>query len=189
MSVRIGGAAAILGGALLFVGFAWSAWDPADTDPGMLVILVSFVALLVGLVGLSAFQAREHPALVWAAFVVPALGLLVAIVGLLGMAGDSDRVLAGISSWGLFMLGGLATLVGSMLFAYATYRTRVLPRTGSLLLAFGVIAAIAMGVANALVWPGPGILAPIAILAVSIGWIALGWSGVRVGSPAPAMTA
>jgi hypothetical protein len=186
MSVRIGGAAAIIGGALLLLGFAWAAWDPADGDPGALLILPAFVALLVGLVGLSAFQARQHPALIWAAFAVPALGILVAVVGLIGMAANGDGVvLGGINSWDLFALGGLAMIFGSALFAFATFRTRVFPRSGSALLAFGSLAAIIAMVAS--IAGGPAeLLSGAAILGYSIGWMALGWSGIRTGNPATA---
>ncbi|MBA3236461.1 MAG: hypothetical protein H0T59_10820, partial [Chloroflexi bacterium] len=37
------------------------------------------------LAGLSAFQARVHPILSWAAVVVTAVGAIVAIVGFVGM--------------------------------------------------------------------------------------------------------
>jgi hypothetical protein len=184
MSVRIGGGAAIIGGVLLLLGFAWAAWDPADEDPGALLILPAFAALLVGLVGLSAFQARKHPALIWAAFAVPALGILVAVVGMIGMAANGDReVVAGIRGWDLFALGGLAMIVGSALFAIATFQTRVFPRSGSALLAFGSLAAIIAGAAS--IAGGPAeLLSAAAILGYSIGWMALGWSGVRIGQPA-----
>ena len=96
-------------------------------------------------------------------------------------------LLAGPVGWLLIAyLGSLAVLfvVGSVLFAYATHRTRALPGPGAALLAFGSLAAIAAFVADIVGGPGE-ILGPIAIISVAIGWIAIGWSGIRVGSPAP----
>ena len=82
------------------------------------------VMTLVALIGLSAFQARRHPVLTWAAFAIPALG---AVVGLLGYAaivltGDSDSILliGGISPWMVGSVGLMTMLLGSSLFAIAT---------------------------------------------------------------------
>ena len=74
MSLRIGGLAAFAGGALILTGWVWSGVDPAESDVGVVLFLVGAVALLVGLAGLSAFQARTHPTLIWAAFLLPAVG-------------------------------------------------------------------------------------------------------------------
>ncbi len=82
MSLRIGGYAAIVGGILWFVALAGNAInDGAESGarprPGVLV--AATILTLVALVGLSAFQARRHPALVWAAFAIPAVGAVIAL--------------------------------------------------------------------------------------------------------------
>src|SRR5215211_6912174 len=64
-------------------------------------LLGAMLMTLVALIGLSAFQARHHPLLTWAAFAIPALG---AVMGLFGFAAvaitDSDSaVFAGLSPW------------------------------------------------------------------------------------------
>ena len=78
MSLRIGGYAAIVGGILWFVGLAGNAInDGAEFGaPGPRPWSSSRrrSPSLVALVGLSAFQARRHPVLVWAAFAIPAIG-------------------------------------------------------------------------------------------------------------------
>ena len=62
MTLRIGGYAAIVGGVAWFSGLAWAQLDPSDWDPGPLLVVLGTISLLVGLTGLSAFQARRHPA-------------------------------------------------------------------------------------------------------------------------------
>ena len=77
MSLRIGGYAAILGGILWFVALAGNAInDGAESGAQVLgwVLVAATILTLVALVGLSAFQARRHPVLVWAAFAIPTVG-------------------------------------------------------------------------------------------------------------------
>lgn len=195
MSLRIGGYAAIVGGALWFIVLAGNAInDGRETGSPLLgyAIVGSTVATLVALVGLSAFQARRHPVLTWAAFAIPALG---AVIGLLGYAsivltGDSDAVLiGGISPWMVGSIGLVTMVFGSSLFAVATWRARSLSRGASGLLAIGAVLVVValLGVGSG------GLSAPIVIIPViasiaafPAGWIALGVSALRVGSPQPA---
>ena len=191
MSLRIGGVAAIAAGALW--GFALAAstglFGQSDSRIGFVVFLLGTLALLVALIGLSAFQARERPALIWAAFGLPAFGAVVSIIGLLGLGlnGDSDDPLAvvGISSWNLWILGMFAAMVGSTLFGFVTYRTGVLSRQGAALLTVG----------SALIFPafllgGTGfdavasVAIAIAVGGFSLGWIVLGIAAIRTMAPA-----
>jgi hypothetical protein len=145
---------------------------------------------LVALIGLSAFQARRHPVLTWAAFAIPAAG---AVIGLLGYAaivvtGDSDATLiGGISPWMVGSIGLLTMVAGSSLFAVATWRTRSLSRTASGLLAAGALLVVLalLGASGAL--PSPIAIVPIvaAILVFPVGWVALGISALRITGPAP----
>lgn len=198
MSLRIGGYSAILGGALWFLTLAGNAINAGrDTGSPFLgyAIVGATVATLVALVGLSAFQARHHPVLTWAAFVIPALG---AVIGLLGYAsivltGDSDAVLiGGVSPWMVGSIGLLTMVLGSALFAVATWKARSLSRDASGFLAIGAVLVVV-----ALLGVGSGRLsAPIAIIPVLMsiiafpaGWIALGVSALRISSPQPAASA
>ena len=185
MSLRLGGLAATVGGALILTGWVWSGLDPADSDPGVLLFLAGAVALLVGLAGLSAFQARTHPTLVWAAFLLPAVGGAVMTFGGLAMIALPDEPLVGdVSGWYFFIVGLLSTIAGSGLFALATYRTSALPRSGALLL--GITSAISLvsflgalglgGEAQPILMAG--------FLAFTIGWIVLGLQAVRLDRPA-----
>lgn len=192
MSLRLGGAAAILGAILFPAGFIVGSLSASDDDalPGGVLMLTGTVMLLVGLIGLSAFQARQHPRLIWAAFALPALGTVMSGVGLVAMGSVGDRpFVAGLSPWAIWMLGVLATVVGSALFALATYRTRVLPRIAAASLAIGSgVLAVVMLVGGSGVIAGIDRFAPALVVgglvAFSIGWITLGWTAIRLDQPA-----
>jgi drug/metabolite transporter (DMT)-like permease len=190
MSNRIGGGAAILGGTLMFTGLAWSVWDPADSDPGIVVVFFSLIALLVGLIGVSAFQARQHGRLIWAAVSVPAIGTILEIVGMVGLSVFEDReIVGGLHAWEMFMIGLVATFVGSVLFALATYRTRAMPRAIAVVLGGASIVAV-VAVLGGIVGGGPfDVLLYVAIAGFCLGWVGIGWSAIRSGRPASAMAA
>jgi hypothetical protein len=173
MSLRIGGFASILGGALLassiVIGGIVGYVDPAI--PGALALTGSG-ALLVALAGLSAFQARVHPVLSWAAFLVTAVGMVISIVGIVGMQIFAEEF------WMAFILGTLGALVGSALFAIVTYQTAALPRGAALLLGVGSVLTIVSGLG----------LGPVPLIVTSIGfalsWFLLGIHAVRLDRPA-----
>lgn len=187
MSLRLGGIAAVLGGALWFAGLMWGfVVDPADEDPGAILMLLGTIALLVGLAGLSAFQARRHPALVWAAFALPAVGGALATIGLILMAVVHQPV-AGIHGWGLFIVGVIATIAGSVLFAIATYRTAALPRSGAVILGISaVISFVSFAGASSMGDPDPPIVMA-GFGAFALGWVVLGLQAVRLDRPAMAV--
>lgn len=191
MSLRIGGIAAIVAGATW--GFALVAstgllpWITAEDDQWVqfAVFAVGSLALLLALIGLSAFQAREHPTLIWAAFAVPAVGTVVSLIGLIGMGLLNDAPLvAGVSSWYLFSFGLIAAFLGSGLFAIASYRTGALSRRGSALLAVGSLFLLPTLVTAESQWALSSIMVVITIVGFSLGWIVLGASAVRSTKPA-----
>lgn len=188
MSLRIGGIAAIAAGALwgfAFVG-ATGILGEADQPIQLAIFILGSLALLVALIGLSAFQARENPALIWAALALPAFGTVVALIGLMGMGLlDDAPMVAGVSSWYVWIIGVIAAFAGSGLFAIATYRTGALSRRGATLLAVGsllIVPALVIG------YTGFDALTTVvgitAIVGFSLGWIVLGVSAVREVRPA-----
>ena len=189
MSLRLGGYAAMIGGALWITGLAWSSADPADRDPGAMVFLVGVLALLVGMTGLSAFQARRHPALTWAAFILPALGGAVTTIGVVLMATQPDDrpVIGGLSGWHFFILGSLATVAGSIFFAIATYRTGALPRSGALLLGIASTVALVSFAGSFVLGERLQALFVAGFLAFPLGWVVLGLQAVRLDRPAMAV--
>jgi hypothetical protein len=194
MTLRIGGYAAIIGGILWLLTLLGNALnDGGDSAWPFLgyAIVGATVMTLVALIGLSAFQARSHPVLTWAAFAIPATG---AVIGLLSYAaivvtGDSDATLiGGISPWLIGSIGLLTMVIGSILFAVATWRARSLSRTASGLLSVGAVLVVLalFGASGAL--PSPIAIVPIvaAVVVFPAGWVALGVSALRldgVGRP------
>ena len=188
MSLRIGGYAAISGGILWFAGLALS----SAFHEGALFVLAfgaGSLALLIALVGLSAFQARRYPRLVWAAFILPAVGAVASIVGIAGMAMFGDgRFIGDLSAWYVWSFGTVALIAGSALFALATLRASTLSRRGAATLAVGsiVVIPVILGVGvldGVLPEAAAPLLMALAALAFAGGWVAPGVSALRMDGP------
>ena len=191
MSLRIGGYAAIVGGILWFVGLFLASLIQ-DSGPAFLLLFAAgSAALLVALAGLSAFQARRYPRLVWAAFIVPAVGCSVSIVGILGMAlvGDA-RFIGGWSAWYVWAFGTTCLILGSALFGVATFRAHTLSRPAAATLV--VASVVVLLVISGLISPDIGLpeaLGPLFTAACAVAfagsWVALGVSAVRADAMRP----
>lgn len=193
MSLRLGGAAAIVGAVLFPAGLIVSSLTGGDDGvAGPAMMLAGTGALLLALIALSSFQARRHPRLIWAAFALPALGTVMTSTGLLAAAAVGDRpFVAGLSPWAIWILGVIATVIGSALFAFATYRTRALPRVaaGTLAIGSGILLLVILIGASGLVGGLDRFaqeLVLVGLIAFSIGWIALGWTAIRLDRSAVA---
>jgi hypothetical protein len=186
MLLRLGGYGAIAGGALWVTGFA-GASTTRETLPWMAMVLLGTIGFLVALVGLSAFQARSHARLAWAAFAIPAAGTVISLVGLYGMAtmpNTDAPMLGGLGAWAIWALGSVATLIGCLLFGAATFRAGVLSRAGAAGLTTSSLFmfVLAMGLGGSNGPNGPGAVALVALLAAfGISWIVLGVSALRQG--------
>jgi drug/metabolite transporter (DMT)-like permease len=187
VSLRVGGIAAVFGASLVvFVIALTGGHSEASDDASGIALLVALAALLVALTGMSAFQARSNAWLVWTAFALTAVGMVVVFV-----AGVSDLLGAGPRDWrdGLLPYGAVAALVGSALFGIATYRGSVLSRNGALALvigpAVGLIGAIAVG-QN--LWELGMPLVLIGIVSFLAGWFTLGVAAIRLDRASPALT-
>jgi hypothetical protein len=137
MSLRIGGLAAILGAALWAVAGLVNSGVLVDVDATVpsILLVAGMPVSLVALAGLSAYQARTEPTLAWVAFLVPATGTVVCLIGIVGILVATDEELL----WMMFALGIGTALVGSVLFAIVTYRKGTLSRAGSVLLGVGAV--------------------------------------------------
>ena len=183
MSLRLGGAAATAGGALWLVAITWIFLFDSNVGSGALVpLLLASVALLVGLAGLSAFQAREHPVLIWAAFSLPAIGALLTILGAAMNASGNEYW------WALFTLGVVATIVGSGLFALPTWRSAALPRSGAAVLGIASLISLAAFVAQSGLADGDEIITlfVVGIPAFAVGWIVVGLQAIGLDRRAAA---
>jgi hypothetical protein len=194
MSLRIGGFAALLGGVLWFVGIAGGSATDADGLFAFLA-LVATVSLLVAMAGLSAFEARRYPRLIWAAIAIPAVGAIVSLIGLYGMAttvGDVQFV-GEFSPWYVWMLGTLLMVVGSGLFAFATWRADNLSRPAAAILATAAIGTIILvpglsGVVSIVPDAVGALLSVLVLGGFAVGWSGLGLSALRIdraGQPRP----
>ena len=174
MSLRIGGFAAIIGGALWTGAGLLTLGVLANVDATVptILLLVGLVACLVAIAGLSAFQARTDPALTWAAFGLSAVGTIAVIVGFVGLS------LVGDPYWNVWALGLLAVLVGSALFAIVTYRTATLSRWAAVLLGLGSVLPFLVLVTSI------NILLIVALSCLTVGWVALGFDAIRIDRPA-----
>ena len=175
MSLRIGGFASILGGALLALSIVLGMGLVADVEPivpGSLLVTGS-AALLVALAGLSAFQARSHPILSWGAFTVTAVGMCVSVVGIVGMQTAEGF-------WMLFIVGLFGALIGSTIFAITTYMTATLSRGAAVLLGAGSLLSIFAGFGGNTLGPAPLVVTSIGF---AIGWFALGVHAIRIDRP------
>ncbi len=177
MSLRIGGFAAILGGALFAMSIVLGVTNVGNIDPAVpgLLLVSGSLALFVALAGLSAFQARTYPVLSWAAVAITAAGALAAIGGIVGSLLFRDGY------WIVFILGVYGALVGSTMFAIATYRTAALSRGAALLLGVASVMTLGAGLAGNSLGPAPLVVTSIAF---ALGWFVLGIYAVRVDRPA-----
>lgn len=177
MSLRIGGLAAILGGAVFALGVVLGIGIVGNVEPVVpeILFVTGSLALLVALAGLSAFQARVHPFLSWAAVAITAAGTIVAIGGIVGLQLVAEEY------WMAFILGTLGAFVGSTLFAIATFRTAALSRGAALLLGVSSILTIGAGQGGNILGPIPLVLTT---LGFALGWFMLGINAVRLDRPA-----
>jgi hypothetical protein len=186
MSLRIGGIAAIVGASLIVIVIALTGGlAEADEPPAVTIaLLVALAALLVALTGMSAFQARSNPSLVWTAFGVTAVGTLAIFI-----AGVSDLAGVGPTDWrdGPLAVGAVTAALGSATFGIATYRGSVLSRKGALSLvigpAVGLVGAIAV---TQNLWEIGMLLILVGSVSFLAGWFTLGVAAIRLDrSPAP----
>ena len=175
MSLRIGGIAAMIGAPVWVAGFAISSGAVAnvDTRAAAIVLVVGSLLLLIALAGLSAFQARVHPLLSWAAFALPAVGTLGLIFGAAAVVLERDELTEA------FFFGLLMFFVGSLLFAIATFFTAVFSRATAVLLGLATVLAFAGGGGN----ESRPILTVAGMICFTLGWVALGVQAVRLDRP------
>ncbi len=186
MSLRIGGIAAIVGASLIVIVFALtSGLTQGSDEAGAIALLVALVALLVALTGMSAFQARSNPLLVWTAFGLTAFGSVVILI-----AGVSDLAGVGPSDWrdGLLPIGAATAALGSAMFGIATYRASVLSRKGASALvigpALGTIGVIAVGQD---LWGLGMLVLLVGIVSFVAGWFTLGVAAIRLDRTSSAL--
>lgn len=183
MLLRIGGFGAVFGAAAWFIGLAAASGIAADEGgrPWLGVMAAGSIGLLIALVGLSAFQGHRQPVLAWVAFAVPAIATIASAVGATAMLilPEDDSLFDTWSPWGIWMVGLLGLLFGSILFAVATYRADVLSRRAAS--ALGVTAGAALFL-SVFVAGGSGAGRAWVLIAVTIGAFAASWMWLGISA-------
>ncbi len=186
MTLRIGGVAAVFGGLAWTIGIAWSSIDESDgLGAGVWLSIIGAALLLLALVGLSAFQSRQHPRLIWAAFIIPAVGAVVTSIGALMMVVPyGNTFLERFSGWDFWFLGLIALIVGSGLFAVASWRTASVSRAGSALLGAAallliLVRPIGFGILSVPWEPVVAFAFVIVLITFAAGWVVLGIGAIR----------
>jgi hypothetical protein len=184
MTLRIGGIAAVLGAGLIAAA-ALSTFGPATESYATALAVAGGLVLLVALVGVSAFQSRTHPRLVWTAFTLCAGGTIILLVGGLGLVGFVDlsgpwESLAGLG----YVLGVVAAVVGFALFGVATFRANALSRVGALLIAISPLMWLVACVVSLSDWDLGARVVFAGLCAFVVGWFLVGIRAIRLDQPA-----
>jgi hypothetical protein len=187
MSLRIGGIAAIIGAVILgsTLVATLTGTFPFGAPALVAMCVIGMVALIVALIVLSAFQAREHPGLVWTGFGLSAIGAVGFVVGLLTMIGVVEGSVSGgglPEALGMLALaaGGMTAVVGLAPVWIANFPCPVRSRAGAVLLAIGpALMAVAWVVALSIAWDLGGVVMIGALASFVTGWVVLGIAAIR----------
>jgi hypothetical protein len=177
---RLGGLAAVVGGLL------WSAksfydrndappWPTDLTDDLFFVVLLLFLAGLVGLYARLRGRLREWEAVSLLGFVAIISGLIASIVGQLTMVFEVGPSWWFGISWWMFVFGFFVASLGLVFFGNSVVQSRALPRWRGLPLVIG-----ALGLVLILVGDPPnsdlGIYPSLAVwMLYGLGWAVLGY--------------
>ncbi len=194
LSIRVGGCAAIVGGLLWPLAFLASAATPETGVTGLVLMSLATVLLLAALTGLGASWAGRHSMLAWPALLVPAMGAVVSIVGVLAMVAIGDRPIVGdLGPWSVWMLGTTGLIGGSGLFAVATWHVDALPRAvarhvdalpragaSTLIVAAATLIPLMVGIVGAILPDAvEKVLSVVAMFAFASGWVMVGLGTIR----------
>jgi hypothetical protein len=144
-------------------GFAWT-----------LVTLAAGLVLLTALAGLSAIQFRAHSRSIWIAFLCPAAGIGIVLVGLASLIPAGGAASEGTLPARMLYSGLSLVLLGSIIFALVTVSTGAFSRIAAGLIVVGVLPTIPrLFGAFAAIW------LVIGGIVFGLGWIGLGIDAVR----------
>jgi hypothetical protein len=178
MSLRLAGSAAAVGGGLWTLFFVIAGASYANAADYTLVwvpiVLFAGLGLLAALAGLSASQFREHRRSIWIAFLVPAIGIAIVLLGLPTLIPTGGTAPAGSVPARVIYSGLSLMLLGSIIFAVVTVSTGAFSRLAAGLIVVGVLPTI-LGLFGALA----AIWLVIGGVVFGLGWIGLGIDAVR----------
>lgn len=179
---RLGAGAAMAGGALWVLAFVTAVRDdPAMTGLVMLLIGLTLSMFVVALAALSAVQTRSHPRLVWASFLLPAVGVALLLGGSVAEVAVGDRPLLGDwTPYAFWMAGVVFALLGSLLFGIVSTVAGGLTRWTAVLLSAGALVQLITIVATDHTRDEWLMLA--GAVAFGLSWVLVGVGASRVAS-------
>ena len=144
LSVRVGSGAAVAGGVLWIVALTVMVTGRmSDSNLSMAQVAIALLTLLVALAALSAVQSRSHPVLVWASFLLPAVGILLLAAGATAQVVVGDRpVLVEFTPYFFWIIGTLLALVGCAIFGIVSAVTGGLTRWAAGLISVGAVVQL-----------------------------------------------
>lgn len=144
LTVRIGALAAMAGGAAWVCTFVLAvARGTRSEELAMLFLSLASLLFLVALAGLGAVRSRAHPVLVRTAFLLPALGVAAAAVGIVGQTLFGDRpIVSDLTPYAFWIVGTLLALAGCAMFALVSAATGALTRSSAWVLAAGAVVQL-----------------------------------------------
>jgi hypothetical protein len=151
----------------------------SDSNPPMVLIALALLTLLVALAALSAVQSRSHAMLVWASFLLPAVGVVLLIGGATAQFAVGDRPIVGeLTPWYLWFIGTVLALLGCAIFGTVCAITGGLKRWTGALLGAGAMVQLATLVGQDVAEDGGLMLG--GAFAFGLSWILVG-VGVSCG--------
>lgn len=138
------------------------------------IVVFAGPALLAAIAGLSASQFRDHRRSIWIAFLVPAIGIAIVLLGSPTLIPTGGTAPEGSVPARVIYSGLSLMLVGSIIFAIVTVSTGAFSRLASGLIVVGVLPTI-LGLFGALA----AIWLVIGGIVFGLGWIGLGIDAVR----------
>ncbi len=164
--IRLGGLAAVAGGVLWMIGIPGLAEviPGVSHEGGHLLVSLAGLGFLVVLVVLATRHRGHFSRLGKAGVALSCPGAALIFVGNLLEGGFLIEL-----GWGLFMVGMLLLIVGSIFLGVAAGRANMLPRLGVSLLAIGVLSALMFPFAEATY---VGMVIPVLL---GLAWVFLGY--------------
>jgi hypothetical protein len=174
LSIRIGSGAAVAGGVLWIVALMVTVMGPkSDSNLMMAPVAIALLTLLVALAALSAVQSRSHPVLVWASFLLPAVGILLLAAGATAQLAVGERpVIVEFTPYFFWIVGALLALVGCVIFGIVSGLTGGLTRWTAGLLIVGAVVQLVTLVGHPVERDGEMVL--VGAFAFGLSWILVG---------------
>jgi hypothetical protein len=175
--IRWGGLAAMLAGMVWIVaGLLGRVVANPETNSWVnILFIVAVLLVLVGLVGFHTLQKGNYGRIGRAGFYTVVVATFAQVLALVVFLAGSDALF-----WLQFPVGGLAVLVGFVLYGAATLQAKVLPRWCGIAFIIAVPVSVALGGA----FGSPGIdYVWLGLVWLALGYVLWSWRGTAAEQP------